>query len=95
MINLPVNGKPKAFDVTIPLWEACKTMVAPLLQGLRDLIGRYDPEFQQRLLKNIVLGGGGSQLKGLDAVIEEALKEYGGGKVRRGGMRSLPERWGR
>ncbi len=83
IVNLPVQGKPKAFDVTGPLKEACKSIVAPILQGLRDLIGRFDPEFQQRMLNNIVLGGGGSQLKGLDRVIEDALKEYGGGKVRR------------
>jgi rod shape-determining protein MreB len=60
-------------------------MVNPILQGLKDLIGRFDPEFQSRLLNNIILGGGGSQLKGLDRVIEEALKEYGGGKVKRVG----------
>jgi rod shape-determining protein MreB len=85
VVNLPVKGKPKPFDVTAPLKEACKSIVGPILQGLRDLIARFDPEFQHRMLNNIVLGGGGSQLKGLDRVIEEALKEYGGGKVRRVG----------
>jgi len=37
------------------------------------------------MLNNIVLGGGGSQLRGLDRVIEDGLKEYGGAKVRKVG----------
>ena len=85
LVMLPVDGKPKQFDVTVPLKEACQTIVPPILQGLRELIARLDPEFQQRMLKNIVLGGGGSQLKGLDRVIEENLKEYGGACVKKVG----------
>jgi rod shape-determining protein MreB and related proteins len=85
IVTLPVAGKPKKFDVTVPLKEACKTIIPPILQGLRELIARIDPEFQQRLLNNIVLGGGGSQLKGLDRVIEESLTEYGGAKVKKVG----------
>jgi rod shape-determining protein MreB len=85
LVSLPVQGKPKTFDVTEPLRAACRALVPLLLDGLRQLIGRFDPEFQQRLLQNIVLGGGGSQLRGLDRVIEEALQEYGGAKVRKVG----------
>jgi rod shape-determining protein MreB len=85
VVVLPTAGKPKPFDVTAALQEACRTIMPPLLQGLQELIGRLDPEFQQRLLNNIVLGGGGSQLKGLDRVIEEALRGYGGGRVKRVG----------
>jgi len=85
VVTLPVGGRLKPFDLTAPLKEACRTIVVPLIGGLRELIARFDPEFQGRLLRNIVLGGGGSQLKGLDVTIEEALKEYGGGKVRRVG----------
>ena len=85
IVSLPVSGKPKQFDVTGPLKAACLTIIEPIMKGLRDLIGRFDPEFQQRMLQNIVLGGGGSQLKGLDRVIEEALKEYGGAKVKKVG----------
>jgi rod shape-determining protein MreB len=83
VVTLPVNGKPMQFDVTEPLKTACLTFVPPIIDALRQLVGRFDPEFQQRLLNNIVLGGGGSQLKGLDRVIEEALKEYGGAKVKK------------
>jgi rod shape-determining protein MreB len=85
VVPLPVQGKPRSFDVTGPLKEACRTIVPPILQGLRELIARFDPEFQQRMLQNIILGGGGSQLKGLDRVIEDGLKEYGGAKVKRVG----------
>lgn len=85
IVTLPVDGKPRQLDVTDPLRAACRMMVPPLLEGLRELIARLDPEFQQRMLNNIVLGGGGSQLRGLDRVIEDALKEYGGAKVKRVG----------
>ncbi len=82
-VTLPVEGKPRPFDVTEPLKTACKMLVPHVVEGLRKVIARFDPEFQQRMLSNIVLGGGGSQLKGLDRVIEDALKEYGGVKVKR------------
>jgi rod shape-determining protein MreB len=85
LVMLPVAGKPRQFDVTAPLKEACQVIVGPIVQGLRDLIARVDPELQQRMLTNIILGGGGSQLRGLDRMIEEGLKEYGPAQVKRVG----------
>ncbi|HXD87169.1 MAG TPA: rod shape-determining protein [Urbifossiella sp.] len=83
VVSLPVAGRPTQLDVTEPLKAACMTIVGPIVEAVRGLIGRFDPEFQQRLRHNIILGGGGSQLKGLDRVIEESLKEYGGARVTR------------
>jgi rod shape-determining protein MreB and related proteins len=83
MVQLPVNGKPTPFDVTEPLKTACQSIVKPIVESIRELVGKFDPEFQQRLRSNIILGGGGSQMKGLDRVIEHSLKEYGGAKVTR------------
>jgi rod shape-determining protein MreB len=81
VVTLPAQGKPKQVDITDALKQACKIIVPPIVEGLRKVIGQFDPEFQQPLLRNIVLGGGGSQLKGLDRLIEEALEPYGGGNV--------------
>ncbi len=83
VVTLPVNGKPKACDVTDPLRNACNIIVNPIAEAITDLVLRFDGEFQQRLLNNIILGGGGSQLRGLDRALETALRQYCGGKVRK------------
>ncbi len=83
LVNLPMDGKPTPHDVTEPLKAACLSLVGPVVDAVRKLVGKFDPEFQQRLRNNIILGGGGSQLKGFDRVIEMAMAEYGGARVTR------------
>ncbi len=82
-VELPINGKPHRCDVTEPLKVACRMLVTPIIEALAEMIRGFDPEFQQRMLGNILLGGGGSQLKGLDRVLEEELRPYGNVKVKR------------
>jgi rod shape-determining protein MreB len=78
---LPVGGKPTNFSLTEQAYSACYTIVPPTVQALQDLIATYDPEFQAKMRNNILLGGGGSQIRGLGRAIEKGLSEYGGGKV--------------
>lgn len=78
---LPVGGKPKVFNLTEEVYKACYSIVPPTAAALQDLIATYDPEFQSKMRNNILLGGGGSQIRGLGRAIEKALTEYGGGKV--------------
>ncbi len=78
-----VEGKPEQLDVTEPLREACRIVVEPIVEAASDLIGRYDPEFRSTLLGNVILAGGGSQLRGLDRLIESALQPYGNPTVTR------------
>lgn len=82
-VSLPIAGKPHLFDVTGPLKEACRSLVRPIVEAVGSMIATFDPEFQPRMLGNILLGGGGSQLKGLDTVLEQGLRDYGAVKVKR------------
>ncbi len=83
LVQLPIDGKPVTLDVTEPLKGACKTVLKPIIDAVRQMVSKFDPEFQHKMRHNIILGGGGSQLKGLDRMIEAGLSEYGGGKVTR------------
>ena len=44
------------------------------------------------MLNNIILGGGGSQLRGLDRMIEDAFRDYGGAKVSGSATLCMPAR---
>ncbi len=84
IVSLPVDGKPTAFDLTEGMRAACSRIVSPIVEGLAQLVGSFDPEFQDRLKNRVLLAGGGSQIKGLDMAIEQAMKErLGGGRVLR------------
>ena len=81
IVKLPVDGVPTTFDVTELLKESCKNIVKPIVEGIRQVIARVHPKLQRDLVDNILLSGGGSQLRGLDGVIEQGLNPLGGGRV--------------
>ena len=84
VVEMPVNGKPTQFDITNEMREACQTIVGPIVEGLGQLIGTFDPEFQHKLKDRVLLAGGGSQIKGLDKAIEaEMHRMLGSGSVQR------------
>lgn len=84
IVELPVDGKPTAFDLTSQIQKACAVLIDPILKGITKLIATFDPEFQQKLKSRVLLAGGGSMVKGLDTAIEKAMRErLGGGKVLR------------
>lgn len=83
IISLPMKGKPTDVDVTAHLKRACDKLLPPIVECVTELVARFEPDIQRSLLSNILLGGGGSQLRGLTGQLEKALQPYGGGGVTR------------
>ena len=74
---LRVNGKPADLDITEAIRVTCETIVPDIVENIKKLILVYSPENQEETLSNIILAGGGSRIRGLGAMIEHHLQDYG------------------
>ena len=75
--DFQVEGKPKTYDVTEELRESCESVLPELISSARELIITFDPEYQHDLRQNILLAGGGSQIRGLAEEVRSNLTEFG------------------
>jgi rod shape-determining protein MreB len=82
-VELPVDGKPVMHDIKKELRRACESILPALVETTTEMIARFDPEFQAKMKNNIVLSGGGSQIRGLVEYLQNALREYGPCRVTR------------
>lgn len=83
-VSLPVKGGPsQIFDLSSILQKTCETLAVHICEGIKALLCTIDFEKHEFLLKNILLAGGGSQLRGLDTFIERALSPLGTVQVTR------------
>lgn len=80
-VVLHKQGLPDTYDITDLLKTACLNLTEPVSKAIQQLVGSFDPDFQEKLRHNIILAGGGSRLKGIDLAVEKSLETYGGGKV--------------
>jgi rod shape-determining protein MreB len=81
-VSIPIKGKPAEIDITAEIREACESLGPPVAEAMLDLIAGVESEYQERVRKNVILAGGTSRMPGLSRYLEEAMDEYGGGKVR-------------
>lgn len=81
MVEIPVEGKPTMHDITDEMRRACESILPGLEETMLEMIAGFDPEFQKKVRHNIILAGGGSQIKGLREHIEAVLKEYSPSQV--------------
>jgi rod shape-determining protein MreB and related proteins len=76
-VVLPVNGKPVTHDITAEVRRACESIMPAIIETAQSMIARFDAEFQSRVKDNIVVAGGGSQIRGITEYIVRGLKELG------------------
>ena len=51
-----------------------RSLVPPIVETMLDLLPRVEPEFQERVRKNIILAGGGGLIRDLGPTLERALE---------------------
>lgn len=81
LVTLTEQGIPKNYDITDALHTSCLKLTDPISKAVQQLVGSFDPDFQEKLRNNVIVAGGGSRLKGIDRAIEKSLAIYGGGNV--------------
>lgn len=76
-VEIPVEGKATKHYITDEIKRACESILPAIIETTVELIAKFDPEYQDTIRQNIILAGGGSQIRGLAEQIEKALSEYG------------------
>lgn len=81
VVSAPSQGKAQKVDISDEMRLACESLVAPFSETMIDLLAAVEPEYQDRVRKNVILSGRGSRIRGLAGALEATLAEVGGGKV--------------
>ncbi|MCX6952410.1 MAG: rod shape-determining protein [Verrucomicrobia bacterium] len=87
-VKVIMAGKAHTIELADVIGRACNTLIDKIYPSLTSLIERASSDSVVTLLQNIVITGGGSQLKGIDAVLQKKLSDdgYEAPKVRLAGQ---------
>lgn len=80
-VDVPVDSSTIKLSIVQEMKDACESIVPSIIEGITSLIATYDPDFRDELRANIIVSGGGSQIKNIEEYIEDELSIVGGGKV--------------
>jgi rod shape-determining protein MreB len=87
-VKVIMGGKSHTLELGEVIGRACNTLIDKIYPALTSLIGRASSDGVVTLLQNIVITGGGSQIKGIDTVLQKKLADdsYESPKVRLAGQ---------
>jgi rod shape-determining protein MreB len=82
VVTVPVAGVPTEIDITQEMKAACESLVPPIVETTFALLAEVEPEFQERVRRNVIVAGGGGLIRNLGPKIQCALEKVGGGNVK-------------
>lgn len=87
-VKVVIGGKAHVLELADVIGHACNTLVDRLYPALTSLIARAASDSVVTLLQNIIVTGGGSQIRGIDTVLQKRLADdgYEAPKVRLAGQ---------
>ena len=74
-VEVPVHGHAEKLDVTDEVRRACESIMPSIAETIMEMIATFDPEFQAAVRENIILAGGGSQIRGIREYLTQATKD--------------------
>lgn len=87
-VKVIMGGKAHTLELGDVIGRACNTLIDKIYPALTTLIQRASSDSVVTLLQNIIITGGGSQLKGIDTLLQKKLTDdgYEAPKVRLAGQ---------
>jgi rod shape-determining protein MreB and related proteins len=76
-VKVIMGGKAHTIELGDTIARACNTLIDKIYPALATLIGRAPSDSVLTLLQNIIVTGGGSQIKGIDTVLQKRLSDDG------------------
>lgn len=76
-VRVVMGGKGHTIELGDSIAHACNTLIDKIYPALTTLISRAPSDSVLTLLQNIIITGGGSQIKGIDTVLQKKLIDDG------------------
>jgi rod shape-determining protein MreB and related proteins len=87
-VKVVIGGKSRTLELGDAIGNACNTLIDRIYPALTSLIEVASSDSVVTLLQNIIITGGGSQIRGIDTVLQKRLADdgYEAPKVRLAGQ---------
>jgi rod shape-determining protein MreB len=76
-VKVVIGGKSHTLELGDVLAKACNTLIDRIYPALTSLIQRASSDSVVTLLQNVIITGGGSQIKGIDTLLQKKLTDDG------------------
>ncbi|HTT58083.1 MAG TPA: rod shape-determining protein [Opitutaceae bacterium] len=76
-VKVIIGGKAHTLELGEVIGRACNELIEKIYPPLTELIGRASSDSVVQLLQNLIITGGGSQVRGIDTVLQKRLEEDG------------------